>query len=35
MLGFLFPFLLVLGIAFGYLETHWPFGSRKVLEPED
>lgn len=25
MLGFLFPFLPVLGIAFGYQETYWAF----------
>lgn len=35
MLGFLFPFLLVLGVAFGYQETHWSVGSRKVLRPGD
>lgn len=33
MLGFLFGFLPVPGIAFGYQKTYWAFGSRKILGP--
>lgn len=31
MLGFLFPFLLVLGIPFGYQEIYWAFWDTEVL----